>query len=126
MCMYVCACACACVCVCVRVHVCVCVHVRVRVHLRVCVCVCVATTEDADSLDLMFSMVTNMYMYSVCSCEVFVVWNHWSAHELICYSLYSYGHVEVVELLIERGCNKEATDDDGETPLHKAARYVYW
>ncbi len=71
-------------------------------------------------------MVTYMYMYSVCSCDLSVVWNHWSVHELICYSLYRKGHVEVVELLIERGCNKEATDSYGETPLHKAARYVYW
>ncbi len=71
-------------------------------------------------------MVTYMYMYSVCFCELFVVWNHWSVHELICYSLYREGHVEVVELLIERGCNKEATDNDGDTPLHNAASYVYW
>ncbi len=108
--------------------VCVCMYVCVCVCVCVCVHVCVAiTTVDADSLDLiscLFSMVT--YMYSVCSCELFVVWNHWSVHELICYSLYRRGYVEVVELLIERGCNKEATDSAGETPLHKAARYVYW
>ncbi len=67
-------------------------------------------------------MVMYMYMYS---CELFVVWNHWSVHELICYSLYRGGHVEVVELLIEKGCNKEA-DSYGDTPLHLAVRYVYW
>ncbi len=34
--------------------------------------------------------------------------------------------MKVVELLVEKGCNKEATDYAGDTPLHFAARYVYW
>ncbi len=105
-------------------------HSSVCVRVCVCACACVGlcdcNTVDADRLELiscLFSMVTYMYMYS---CELFVVWNHRSVCELICYSLYRYGHVEVVELLVECGCNKEATDSDGDTPLHDAARYVYW
>ncbi len=110
-------------------HSSVCVYVCVCVLACACVGLCGCNTVDADSLELiscLFSMVTYMYMYYVCSCKLFVVWNHWSVHELMCYSLYRRGHVKVVELLVESGCNKEATDSAGDTPLHDAARYVYW
>lgn len=43
----------------------------------------------------------------------------------VCFKIkFKLGHADMIDLLIKKGLNVNAVDNDGETPLHKASQIL--